>query len=194
VVLVSCTDSHSKANVNRSMKEALKSTLQIIQSAKAEGLRVRAYASLAFGCPFEGLVPEERVIDIMYEYRSVGADKMILADTLGIGKPNQVRQFCEALINKLKIPPSSLGLHLHDTYKLAHENLSEGWKYGIRDIDAAVGGCGGCNFAPGASGNISVEKVMRTVSSLNGNHLINRDELSETNSFLSELLARKLEN
>ena len=194
VVLVSCSDSHSKANVNRPMKDAMKATLTIVDAAKKEGIKVRAYASLAFGCPFEGKVPAERVVDLVCEYEAKGADKIILADTLGVGLPEQVKDIVTRLRAQSNIGLDRLGLHLHDSHSTAHENVAEGWRQGIRDYDAAVGGCGGCNFAPGSKGNISIEKLLRTLGSIPGaSHNLNVDALRAVNRGLAATLARDLE-
>src|SRR5690606_4067195 len=106
--------------------EALKATLAIIDAAKQEGFKVRAYASLAFGCPFEGKVPPERVVDIVGEFASHGADLLLLADTLGVGTPQQVEDFVQRINKQLGIGPDRLGLHLHDSHSRAHENVIEG--------------------------------------------------------------------
>jgi hydroxymethylglutaryl-CoA lyase len=176
------------------MKDAMKATLDIVAAARKEGINVRAYASLAFGCPFEGKVPAERVVDLVTEYESKGANKIILADTLGVGVPEQVRSIVSALVSKNGLPSEKLGLHLHDSHSRAHENVIEGWAHGIRDFDAAIGGCGGCNFAPGSKGNISIEKLLRTLASINGaKHNIDVQALHKANTSLGAVLHRSLE-
>lgn len=189
VVLVSCTDTHSKSNVNMLMDQALKSTLEIVKTAKQENIRVRAYASLAFGCPFEGDVPEQRVVDLCLKYRDNGVDKIVLADTLGVGLPHQV----VSLLNKLKqagfSPERDLGMHMHDSHNKAHLNVKQAWDMGVQDFDASVGGCGGCNFAPGSKGNISIENLWRTL----GNKDANWDALRKANVELSLALKTKLD-
>ena len=193
VVLVSCTDSHSKANVNRTMKEAMKATLSIIDVAKQEGLKVRAYASLAFGCPFEGKVPPERVVDLIGEYDQHKADRLMLADTLGVGLPNQVEDLLFRLKLQLNINSDKVGLHLHDSHSKAHENVMTAWKLGVRDFDAAVGGCGGCNFAPGSKGNVSIEKLLWAIEKVGPKQKLDKSRLRSINNDLSSMLERRLE-
>ena len=193
VVLVSCTDSHSKANVNKTLKEALSTTLTIIKAAKQDGVKVRAYASLAFGCPFEGKVPVQQVLDIVATYLENEADQIVLADTLGVAIPEQVSSMIDQIQKNFKIPPNHLGMHMHDSHSRAHENIIEGWKLGVRDFDASVGGCGGCNFAPGSKGNISIEKLTRAIDSIGGLVNININSLREVNESLSKMLNRQLE-
>jgi hydroxymethylglutaryl-CoA lyase len=195
VVLTSCTESHSKANVNRSLKDALQATLQIITNAKKLNpmYQVRAYASLAFACPFEGKVSEDVVVDICQQYMNAGADEIILADTLGVGYAHQVT----SLVNKINAfcPLQQIGLHLHDSARRAHLLVEEGLRLGIRDFDAAIGGTGGCNFAPGSAGNISIEKLLRVCKQQH--HVlfpvINEKQLQIVNHSLQHILGRKLE-
>lgn len=190
VVLVSCTDTHSKSNVNMTMDQALQSTLDIVRVAKQEQVRVRAYASLAFGCPFEGSVPEERVVDLCLRYRDAGVDKIVLADTLGCGLPEQVSSLLAKLISKGFNPETDLGMHMHDSHGKAHLNVQRGFELGVNDFDASVGGCGGCNFAPGSKGNISIEKLWRTLGFGSKRQWT---QLGETNARLGEALQVKLD-
>lgn len=193
VVLVSCTDSHSKANVNRTMAQATEATLDIITSAKQSGLRVRAYASLAFGCPFEGNVSEDVVVRIAKAYAEAGADVVCLADTLGVGVPDQVTSLVGKLLANDVVPAHRLALHLHDSHRRAHENVSRALEMGVRDFDAAVGGCGGCNFAPGSAGNISVEKLLAVCKRAGVPFDVDEAVVRANNAKLSALVGRSLE-
>jgi len=192
VVLVSCSESHSRANVNRSMGDALAATLDVVRAARERGYAVRAYASLAFGCPFEGRVPEDVVEHVVREYRAAGADWMCLADTLGVAAPEQVRSLVGRAV-AAGFPLDRVALHLHDSHGRAHENVAAGLDAGVRSFDAAVGGCGGCNFIPGAAGNVSVEKVARVCAARGVAHALDLAALARANEWLADALGRRLE-
>ena len=191
VTLVSCSDAHSMANVNRPLEEALDQTLCIIDQAKADGLRVQAYASLAFGCPFEGAVDPAVVQQVVKAYAEHGADVVILADTLGCGLPAQVTELVSAA--KDAIPVERLGLHMHDSHGLAARNIEAGAAAGVRRFDAAVGGCGGCNFVPDAKGNISTQAVLGALESLSIPHAMDTSAVEDCHAYLESVLERRLE-
>lgn len=191
VCLVSCSDSHSKANVNRTMKDALLNTCEIIQAAKSDKVRVQAYASLAFGCPFEGKVPEDIVQRIVEKYNEVGADIIILADTLGVAVPEQVESLLKKILD-MGISKERLGLHMHDSHGRAHENIDVACKLGIRRFDSAAGGCGGCNFVPNAQGNVSTQVVIEILEKNKIEHGISKAKLNELTEWLENSIERKL--
>jgi len=137
VVLVSCSESHSKANVNSSIKDAIKNTLAVVQAAKEEGIKVRAYASLAFGCPFEGKVDPLVVQDVCMAYLDSNADVILLADTLGVGTPQQVHDLAQRVL-KLGVPTNKLGFHFHDSHNKADGNVKAAFDLQLSIFDAAV--------------------------------------------------------
>ena len=190
VVLVSATESHSQANVRRSIKEALDTTCKIIGRAKTDGIRSQAYVSLAFGCPFEGDVDPAVVQDIVQTYADSGADVVMLADTLGVGYPSQVE---ELVSNALQaVPVDRLGLHMHDSAGRAQDNIYTAAKLGVRRFDAAVGGTGGCNFAPGAKGNVSTQALMQVLDYMGIPHGIDAEVIARTQVQLEQALKRPL--
>ena len=200
VVLTSSTESHSKANVGMGLSKALDVTCQIIKNAREENLRVYAFASLAFGCPFEGKVDPNVVKDIVDAYSEMDCTRIVLADTQGVGKPGQVGELIN-LIDENKVPRDKIGMHMHDTHQMAHLNIIEGLKYGIQHFDSATGGCGGCNFAPGALGNISTQKLLNTIEMYDDddddgkkkyNHGMDHDALYQTQIYLESCLAKDL--
>ena len=145
------------------MKEALKATIKVIEAAKQDNtdIQVRAYASLAFGCPMEGDVDPLVVLDIVQAYIEAGADSILLADTNGSGQPVQCHELISRSLQLPGLKKDSLGLHMHDTNGIADQNLFQGLQLGVTDVDSSVGGIGGCSFIPGAQGNISTEKVLK---------------------------------
>lgn len=190
VVLVSATESHSQANVRRPIKEALDTACEIIARAKQDGIRSQAYVSLAFGCPFEGDVDPKVVQDIVGTYVDAGADVVMLADTLGVAYPQQVE---EVVSNALKIVPvDRLGLHMHDSAGRAQINIHAAALLGVRRFDAAVGGTGGCNFAPGAKGNVSTQGLLQVLDYMGIPHGMDLGVIEETQEHLERALQRKL--
>lgn len=111
-VVISCTDSHSKANSNRGFDDALKLTCELIEAGRAEGIEMRGYASMAFGCPFEGAVDAARVQTAVEAMADAGADTVLLADTIGVAYPAQVRELGAAALRA--VPADRLGLHMHE--------------------------------------------------------------------------------
>lgn len=189
-VIISCTESHSKANSNRGFDDALALTCGMIRSGKAEGFTMRGYASMAFGCPFEGETDPKRVQAAIEAMVDAGADDIIIADTIGVGHPHQVRTLGEAAL-KL-VPPERLGLHMHDTYGRAPSNCAEGIAMGMVHMDSAVGGCGGCPFAPGAAGNLATEDLLGVADGLGVAHGIDAAALGRANKGLEAALERPL--
>ena len=191
VAITSCTDSHSRANVLQPMQTALRQTGELVRAATGDGRRVQAYATMAFGCPFEGAVSCSNVARVVEEYVKQGAHKIILADTLGVAEPRQIRELVDvALVAGATL--SQLGLHLHDAHGRAHENIQAGLDVGVRHFDSATSGCGGCNFVPDARGNVSTQTLQRV---LNANELpspIDMEGLTAVHHFLSEALDREL--
>lgn len=187
-VLISCTDQASKANSNRTFDEALKLTSRLIEVGNAEGYTMRGYASMAFGCPFEGETDPGRVDAAVAAMAEAGAADILLADTIGVGYPHQVRTLGSAALKH--VPPERLGLHMHDTYGRAAENCAEGVAMGMVHMDAAVGGCGGCPFAPGAAGNLATETLLATLDASGVDHGVDAERLEEARRALAVALDR----
>ena len=157
-LVVSCTDTHSKANSGKGFDDALVAMFDLVRMAHAEGVKVRTYASMAFGCPFEGDVEEARVRAVVTAMAEAGADTVVLADTIGTGHPEQARALAELALEI--VPAERLGMHMHDTYGRAVDNCAVGVQLGLVHMDSAVGGCGGCPFAPGAAGNLATHDLL----------------------------------
>ena len=127
-------------------------------------MRVRGYVSTAFGSPFEGAVPVERVIDVSRALLDMGAYEVAVSDTIGIAHPGQVRRVLTSLVAAL--PPEQIALHFHDTRGTALANVLESLDFGIRTFDASAGGLGGCPYAPGATGNLATEDLLYMLDGL----------------------------
>jgi hydroxymethylglutaryl-CoA lyase/(R)-citramalyl-CoA lyase len=150
------TDTFARRNQNMTVAEAATATTAIIAGAHAAGLRVAATLSVAFGCPFEGRVDPGVVLDHVAGLAAAGADEIMLADTIGVGVPSQVRRLLPgALAHGVPV-----GLHLHNTRNTGYANAEAGLEHGATLFDASVGGLGGCPFAPRATGNIATEDLV----------------------------------
>ncbi len=155
---VSVSDAHSRRNVRRSARESLKAMVGLIARAVECGLTVRAGAQCAFGCVYEGAVPEERVIDALSSMVEAGASELNLADTAGLANPLQVRGLVDKAVKTF--PGQTVSLHLHDTRGLGLANMLAGYESGVEVFDVATGGLGGCPFVAGASGNVPAEDAV----------------------------------
>jgi hydroxymethylglutaryl-CoA lyase len=155
---VSASETHNRKNVNRGVAEHLERFRPVAERAKADGVGLRAYVSTVCGCPYEGRVAEVAVVALVERLVALGADEISLGDTIGVGTPPQVRALVAAVADA--VPLARVALHLHDTWGRALANVQAGYEAGVRTFDAALGGLGGCPYAPGASGNVATEDVV----------------------------------
>jgi len=157
-VFMSASESHNKANVNRSIKESLSQLEELIPTIKSKGVRVVGSVSVVFGCPFEGEIKAEQVAPVVKNLLDFGADYISLGDTIGVGTPTQTKRLLERLLPIVE--PKRIGIHLHDTQSTALANAVAALEMGITAFDGSVGGLGGCPYAPGASGNVPTENLV----------------------------------
>jgi hydroxymethylglutaryl-CoA lyase len=155
---VSASETHNRKNVNRSVAEHLERFRPVAERARADDVRLRAYVSTVCGCPYEGKVAVGAVVALVRDLLALGADEISLGDTIGVGHPAQVRELVGAAAGVA--PLERIALHCHDTYGRALANVQAGYEAGVRTFDAAIGGLGGCPYAPGASGNVATEDVV----------------------------------
>ena len=163
-LFAAASESFSRKNINQSIAESLDTYRAVAQRARGEGLRVRAYVSTAFGCPFEGDVPVERVIEVARALLDMGAYEVAVSDTIGVAHPGQVRRVLTALV--AAVPAEQIALHFHDTRGTALANVLAALDFGIRTFDASAGGLGGCPYAPGATGNLATEDLLYMLDGL----------------------------
>ncbi|APG11790.1 hydroxymethylglutaryl-CoA lyase [Bradyrhizobium japonicum] len=156
--VMSASETHNRANMNMTHAVSLASLSEIVKPAHAGGALVNATVATAFGCPFEGLQPFEKVLDIVKRYLDLGVDGVTLADTTGMANPNQVSQLVAEVL--MLVPADMLTLHFHNTRGLGLVNVLAAYDSGVRRFDAALGGLGGCPFAPGATGNVCTEDLV----------------------------------
>ena len=187
---VSASDTHSRKNANRPAQEALSAMTVLISQAKKAGLKVRSGIQCAFGCVYEGTVPEEKVLAAAQAMASAGADEVNLADTTGMGHPRQVR----SLVRKVgqDLPGVEISLHLHDTRGLGLTNMFVGYEEGVRIFDVCAGGLGGCPFVKGAAGNVPTEDAVHMFETLGVETGIDLLKMSRVVEELETLLGRPL--
>lgn len=156
--VVSAADGHSRANAGRSTAEALSAVTEVAQLAHQAGGQCEVIIATAWDCPFDGPTPVERTIRVATEAVARGADQLCLGDTIGTTTPARVLSLSEAV--RAACPGIGLGMHFHDTRGTGIANALAALQTGITQLDASVGGLGGCPFAPGASGNIATEELL----------------------------------
>jgi hydroxymethylglutaryl-CoA lyase len=157
-VFLSASETHNRRNIGCSIGEALARYREVCAKAGAEGVSVRGYVSTAFGCPYEGLVPLERVVEVARGLLEAGVRQVSLGDTTGLGNPAQVSRTVGALVKYAKI--EQIALHLHDTRGTGLANALAGLDAGVTTFDSSVGGLGGCPYAPGATGNVATDELV----------------------------------
>ncbi|WP_166904065.1 hydroxymethylglutaryl-CoA lyase [Mycobacterium sp. DL440] len=155
---LSVSDAHNRANVGRSTENSLNAMPQAIDIVRATGGRIQLCLATSFTCPFQGAVPEQSVLDIVTDPRTDGADDTVVCDTLGHAVPAQVRTLIHQIRNR--VPRRRIVFHGHDTWGMGVANSLAAIAAGADVIDGALGGLGGCPFAPGASGNTATEDIL----------------------------------
>jgi hydroxymethylglutaryl-CoA lyase len=158
VVVISASDAHNKANMNRTVDESIADLDAIFALAAEKGTRVIASAATAFGCPYQGDVPDADVLKLLDAYKSRGADGLILADTTGMATPVRVEKYVKMVQDRY--PDTELILHLHDNRGTAMANLLTAMMCGATTFDTALAGLGGCPYVPQAAGNLPTEDVV----------------------------------
>ncbi|MDO8615654.1 MAG: hydroxymethylglutaryl-CoA lyase [Dehalococcoidia bacterium] len=189
-VVVSASESHNRANVNRSVAESLEGIGAVAALARGAGLPWAAYIATAFGCPYEGAVDPSRVIAIACALREAGAYVVALGDTIGVANPRQVF----GLVSRLRDEaPGPMRLHFHDTRGMALANIVAAMEVGAAQFDGSIGGLGGCPYAPGASGNVATEDMVGMLHGMGIETGIDLDALLDAAWFAEEIVGRPLE-
>jgi hydroxymethylglutaryl-CoA lyase len=157
-IFTAASEGFARANINCSIVESIERFKPVMARAKADGVRVRGYISTVLGCPFDGEVEPKAVVDVAKTLWNLGCYEISLGDTIGVGTPTKAKAMLRAVSDH--VPVTKLAMHFHDTYGQALANLYAGMEEGVRVIDSAAGGLGGCPFAPGATGNVATEDVV----------------------------------
>ncbi|MGY1582901.1 hydroxymethylglutaryl-CoA lyase [Streptomyces sp. MN13] len=188
-VFASATESFAKANLNRTVDEALAMFEPVVSRAKAEGGHVRGYLSMCFGDPWEGPVPVPQVVRVCRALLDMGCDELSLGDTIGVATPGHVRELLTAL-NAAGVPTAALGVHFHDTYGQALANTLAALQHGVTTVDASAGGLGGCPYARSATGNLATEDLVWMLRGLGIDTGVDLGRLTATSVWMAEQLGR----
>lgn len=171
----SASEGFSRANINASIAESLERFAPVAEAAKAAGLPVRGYISCVTDCPYDGPIPPEAVARVARALRDMGCYEISLGDTIGQGTPESIDAMLAAVL--AEVPATALAGHYHDTSGRALDNIEASLARGVRVFDAAVGGLGGCPYAPGAAGNVATEAVHDRLTALGYYTGLERDVL-----------------
>lgn len=188
-VFASATESFAKANLNRTVDEALAMFEPVVERAKGRQAHVRGYLSMCFGDPWEGPVPVPQVVRVCRALLDMGCDELSLGDTIGVATPGHVQALISAL-NEAGVPTHTLGVHFHDTYGQALANTLAALQHGVTTVDASAGGLGGCPFAKSATGNLATEDLVWMLRGLGIDTGVDLDHLIATSVWMAERLGR----
>ncbi|WP_105199022.1 hydroxymethylglutaryl-CoA lyase [Pseudoalteromonas sp. T1lg10] len=163
-IFTAASEAFTQKNINCSISESIERFRPVVELAKANNIKVRGYVSCVLGCPYQGAVAPEQVLEVCKQLLALGCYEVSLGDTIGVGTANEVEQLLDLLLKHLDA--SQLAVHFHDTYGQAISNIYAALKMGISTVDSAVAGLGGCPYAKGASGNVATEDVVYLLQKL----------------------------
>lgn len=190
-VFLAASQTHNRKNINKSTEKALDTYREVITTARSRGMKVRGYVSCVYGCPYEGAVPVEQVLFVARTLLDMGVYEVSLGDTIGVGTPRQVQHVLATLMAE-GVGRDRLAVHFHDTRGTALANIVVALQMGIATVDSAVGGLGGCPYAPGASGNVATEDVVYMLQGMGVDTGVDLDRLANLSARLSGVLGREL--
>jgi hydroxymethylglutaryl-CoA lyase len=189
-VFLSASETHNRKNVNRSIAESLSGLERVVARARDEGLRCEGVISVAFGCPYEGHVPPQRVFDIARALAAAGAEEIAFGDTTGMANPRQVREFFVAARDAL--PGVELTAHFHNTRGQGLANVLAALEVGVDSFESSFGELGGCPVPAGATGNIATEDLVSMLHEMGIETGVSLDRLIEAARAAAALLGRPL--
>ncbi len=187
-VFGAASEAFSQKNINCSISESVERFRPVLEAAQKNNVRVRGYISCVLGCPYQGEVPLENVVNLAEKMLEMGCYEISLGDTIGIGTPLQAKKMVETVAEK--VPVSNLALHFHDTRGQALANIYACLELGVSVIDASVSGLGGCPYAQGASGNVATEDVVYMLHGIGIKTGVDIEKLIETGRFISDVFGR----
>lgn len=187
-VFGAASESFSQKNINCSIEQSIERFSPVIAAAKAAGIPVRGYVSCVLGCPYEGDISPQTVLDVSKTLLALGCYEISLGDTIGVGTPKKTSELLSLLLSQL--PASQLALHMHDTYGQALANVLIGLQHGISCFDASVSGLGGCPYAKGASGNLATEDLLYMLTNMDIETGVDLAKLVKVGQHISHRLQR----
>lgn len=188
--VLAASDTFNLKNAKRTARESFEGLSPLIEKAKKAGRKVNATIGTAFGCPFEGQLSEERIMMFAHDFIESGANLVTFADTTGVANPLQVERYVNDFYSRF--PKTPLALHFHNTRGLGIANVLAGYESGVRRFDTAVGGTGGCPFAPLSVGNVCTEDVVHMFEQMKIEVPIRIDKLVETAKWLENKVGHTL--
>ncbi len=189
-VFLSASETHNKKNVNKTIAETLAAFEHVVDPALAAGLRVRAYVSTVFGCPYEGEVDPEATVRLAKTLRDIGVYQISLGDTIGVANPVQVQRVLERVLEDIAL--EDIAVHFHDTQGVALANCMVALSLGVTTIDSSVGGLGGCPYAPGASGNLATEDLVAMLDGIGVATGVDLEKLIEASRLAAAFVGHEL--
>lgn len=188
--VVSASERHNRANVNRTTAESLAEIEAVVDLAHSEGATCQVVVATAWGCPYEGDIPVSRVVSVARAALDAGADALAYGDTTGMATPTRVEELVE--VTRADLPPVPLTLHFHNTRGAGLANVLAALQLGVTEFDASVGGLGGCPYAPGASGNIATEEVVHMLEDMGIDTGVDLDLLLDVAAQAERLVGHQL--
>lgn len=189
-VFLSASETHNKKNVNKTIDDTLAAFADVIGPALSAGIRVRAYVSTVFGCPYEGAVDPKRVTELVKELRSQGAYQVSLGDTIGVANPRLAEQVLTEVLKNCG--PEEVAVHFHDTQGTALANCALALTMGITTVDSSIGGLGGCPYAPGAAGNLATEDLVAMLDGMEIETGVDLDKLVDCSRLAAAFVGHEL--
>lgn len=189
-IFTAASETFNQHNINCTIEESLLRFKPVISLAKKHNISIRAYISCALGCPYEGNIKPEQVLDVAEKLLAMNVDEICLGDTIGVGTPKQTRHLIQALQTIIE-PKTQLALHCHDTYGQAIANIYTALECGITRFDAATAGLGGCPYARGATGNVATEDVLYLMHGMGLETGVDIYKIVEAGDTICKLLGRK---
>ncbi len=187
-VFTAASEQFNRTNTNAGIDESLQRFAPVLERARADGIPVRGYVSTVLGCPYQGEVPLADVVRVARALYAMGCHEISLGDTIGVGTPRKARAMLRAVA--AEVPMVALAVHFHDTYGQALANIAACLEDGVRVVDSAVAGTGGCPYARGASGNVASEDVVYMLHGMGMDTGIDLPALADTGRWLAGVLGR----
>lgn len=188
-VFTAASDAFAKKNTNVTVDESLERLREVCTAATASNMRIRGYVSCVLGCPYEGDVDVQKVVDVSKALVDMGCAEISLGDTIGVGTPGKVETLINAITTVIEV--EKLAVHFHDTYGQALANILSALQMGVSVIDSSVGGLGGCPYAKGASGNVATEDVLYMLHGMGIETGTDLDSVIAAGNYISDYLGRK---
>lgn len=185
-VFTAASNTFTQHNINMTIDESFAAFQPVVDRALQEGMFIRGYISTAFYCPYEGKIEKEPVLTVCQRLLDLGVHELSVGDTIGQAVPDDVKTTLGHLLNTL--PPEKVAMHFHDTNGLAIENVEASLDLGIRIFDSSAGGIGGCPYAPGASGNLSTDALVRFLHLKGFDTGVDEAKLAEASALIRQVL------